>query len=90
MFIDISQKELKKYRKAIQVGKVMFDIEKAQDGGYIVKSQHDRLKKYNVYHNKFDKWSCTCTHSSLYPLLENCVHIDATKEYEKILGEFLH
>jgi hypothetical protein len=89
MFIDINPSQLKKYKKDIQVGKVMFNIQKLEGGGYKVQSQHDRLKFYEVYHSRHDKWFCTCTEAVYHPKSENCIHILAGKEYEKYLQELV-
>ena len=67
---------------------IMYSIRKNRFGEYTVESSHDVGKFYDVYYYSAKKsWLCTCRYFALFQ--STCIHIDAVKNYDLTLGQYL-
>lgn len=73
------------YFKKKRLSRLMANIRRSEYGEYLVTSDHDSRRNYEVYNSRRIGWICTCKFFALKQ--KSCIHIAAAQEYEKYIIE---
>ena len=84
----LNKKDIERFRRQERLKELLYSIRKDKFGQYTVESSHDMGTTYTVFwYSKKKAWICTCKYFSLYQ--KTCVHIDAVKQYDSMIGKHL-